>query len=423
MKHLLLLLTLLTASLALQAQKNGSENSYNYARAEEAYDNGDAEQALHYLQKAIEENPKDAAAYLLSAVIYYMESDYYGEALSNVNSALKYIPKKDKEWQATAWELRSRILFQLDRTDDALASISKAISLAPDDIDYYYSRGELLYYLERYDESDKDFRQMIAMDDGNTTGYMGLARNAIQRGDNREAINQLDQVVKLDPEFAQAHSFLAEAYFNLKDYNAAADQTLTALKIDNSNSKAMNMVMFMADSVFPVIKSKLDAKILQDKDNLYWKLLRGTINEQTKHYTDAIADYQKVFETNPHPTLLQYIASCYDGLYQPQQVLLYIDQALAMDSTSNSYYYIIKADAELDMGLLDQAIRDYNRALAIDSEHDYYCYYKIGWTKEMLHDYETALQNYSASPVIIHTGDYMVKDGMECFPIYMTGLI
>ena len=32
-------------------------------------------------------------------------------------------------------------------------------------------------------------------------------------------------------------------------------------------------------------------------------------------------------------------------------------------------------------------------------------------------------QNYSATPVIIHTGDYMVKDGMECFPIYMTGLI
>ena len=89
MKHLLLLLTLLTASLALQAQKNGSENSYNYARAEEAYDNGDAEQALHYLQKAIDENPKDADAYLLKAAIYYVESDYYGEALSNVNSARK----------------------------------------------------------------------------------------------------------------------------------------------------------------------------------------------------------------------------------------------------------------------------------------------------------------------------------------------
>ena len=126
------------------------------------------------------------------------------------------------------------------------------------------------------------------------------------------------------------------------------------------------MVIFMADTVFPVIKSKLDAKILQDKDNLYWKLLRGTINEQTKHYTDAIADYQKVFETNPHPELLQYIARCYDELYQPQQALLYIDQALAMDSTSNSFYYVIKADAEFDLGLLDQAIHDYNRAISLN---------------------------------------------------------
>ncbi len=32
-------------------------------------------------------------------------------------------------------------------------------------------------------------------------------------------------------------------------------------------------------------------------------------------------------------------------------------------------------------------------------------------------------QNYSGAPIIIHTGDYMVKNGIECFPVYMTELL
>ena len=32
-------------------------------------------------------------------------------------------------------------------------------------------------------------------------------------------------------------------------------------------------------------------------------------------------------------------------------------------------------------------------------------------------------QSYSAEPIIIHAGDYMVRDGIECFPVYMTQLV
>ena len=32
-------------------------------------------------------------------------------------------------------------------------------------------------------------------------------------------------------------------------------------------------------------------------------------------------------------------------------------------------------------------------------------------------------QNYSGAPIIIHTGDYMVRNGIECFPVYMTELL
>ena len=33
------------------------------------------------------------------------------------------------------------------------------------------------------------------------------------------------------------------------------------------------------------------------------------------------------------------------------------------------------------------------------------------------------IKKYSGAPIIIHTGDYMVKNGIECFPVYMTELL
>ena len=40
-----------------------------------------------------------------------------------------------------------------------------------------------------------------------------------------------------------------------------------------------------------------------------------------------------------------------------------------------------------------------------------------------LNKFVKKFQNYSGAPIIIHTGDYMVKNGIECFPVYMTELL
>ena len=40
-----------------------------------------------------------------------------------------------------------------------------------------------------------------------------------------------------------------------------------------------------------------------------------------------------------------------------------------------------------------------------------------------LNKFVKKFQNYSGAPIIIHTGDYMVRNGIECFPVYMTELL
>ena len=70
-------------------------DTYNYTRGVEAIQQENYKEALEYLNKEIEENPKNGYAYAWIAAIRenYQE---YGRAITALDLALKYLPKKTK---------------------------------------------------------------------------------------------------------------------------------------------------------------------------------------------------------------------------------------------------------------------------------------------------------------------------------------
>ena len=96
-------------------------------------------------------------------------------------------------------------------------------------------RGDFYYQNERYDLSDADYRKLIALDEGNIMGYMGIGRNANAEKRYRDAIEQFDYVVKLAPEYSSGYSFRAESYAELGEYDKAIDDILKALSIEILN--------------------------------------------------------------------------------------------------------------------------------------------------------------------------------------------
>ena len=81
-------------SVVVSAKEIKRPTSFNYLRAEEAVDNGDVEEALQYLQKELADNPKNGYAYFRMAWIF-LQKDENGQALTNIEKALKLLPKKD----------------------------------------------------------------------------------------------------------------------------------------------------------------------------------------------------------------------------------------------------------------------------------------------------------------------------------------
>lgn len=123
-------------------QDNSLTESYNYKRGDELLVNGDLEEALSFFQKELSDNPKNGYAFLRIAAIQ-MNHEEYGDALPAVNSAIKYIPRKDPGQLSMAYATRGVIYDKLNETDKSLDNYSYAIKLTLGEVSFYKRRSEL----------------------------------------------------------------------------------------------------------------------------------------------------------------------------------------------------------------------------------------------------------------------------------------
>lgn len=175
--YFLAIITFLFGVQLAIAQNIKRLDSYNYSRGVEAIQNNNAEEALEYLNKELEDNPDNGYALAWIAVVRNYQEEY-GRALTAVDLAIKHIPKKDKQYKAFAYIVRAEVYVGLGENEKALADFTSAIKETPDDANAYEKRANLYYYMEKYDLADKDYQKIIFIDPGNVMGYMGIGRNA-----------------------------------------------------------------------------------------------------------------------------------------------------------------------------------------------------------------------------------------------------
>lgn len=91
MRKYLIVAMLFCCSIAF-AQNIKRPDTYNYNRGVEAIQNNNAEEALEYLNKELEDNPNNGYALAWIATVRNYQEEY-GRALTAVDLAIKHIPK------------------------------------------------------------------------------------------------------------------------------------------------------------------------------------------------------------------------------------------------------------------------------------------------------------------------------------------
>ena len=167
---------LIVCPVSLNAQKyNKYSDSYNFRKGMEALDERDSKKAEESFAKEIEEHPENGYAYLYLSHLQFRNEEF-GRALSSIDNALKYIPKKDKEYKGACHYKRAGIYEALEKYEEAITDFTMAISYNPEDDDSYWERAQIYYEQEKYDLADADYRAMQKLDANSPLPYMGLGQ-------------------------------------------------------------------------------------------------------------------------------------------------------------------------------------------------------------------------------------------------------
>lgn len=390
MRQFILSILVLCSSVML-ADNIKRPDSYNYSRGVEAINNNNAEEALDYLNKEIDEHPDNGYAFAWIALVRNYNEEF-GRALTAANVAVKKIPSKDKEYKAFAYGTRAQVYLNLEDTIQALKDYSQAINIVPDDDRFYNQRAQVYYEQGKYDLADKDYLKMISLKEGDVMGYMGIGRNANAQKRYEDAIKQFDYVVKLEPNYSSAYSFRAESYIGLKKYNEAIDDVISALGIDRDR-KAFYELQELADSAFEQTVAKLKVQKIKEPNEQSWDYDLGIVYERTAKYNKAIAYYKESLEKESNIITASRISSCYDDLGDYDKALEYCNQAIALDSVKANYLYE-KANILDNAGRTQEAIKTMSDYIA-NTPDEPAGYYQRGWFKDHSGDIEGALEDYT----------------------------
>lgn len=371
-------------------------NIYNVQRAIEALNNNNKEEALEYIDKELSSNPKSGYAKTWKALIQ-TDNQEYSYALTTIDEAIKYLPKKDNEYLALAYGIKGMIYTNIEEYDKAISVYEKAIEKCPNDINLYEKRAELYYRLGDYDLSDKDYDKIIKLDEGYITAYMGIGRNKSEQGLYDDAIKTFDYVIKLANDYSSAYSFRAECQIKKHNYNLAIDDILKALSIDGDD-KAFYLMVELAQKNNSELLTKLKIKQVKEPNEPYWSYCIGVVYENLEKYDQAIIYYSKSLEIERDPIIYNRLSECYYSLGNFTKSLELIDNALETDSLNNNYLFT-KSDILYELGKVDRAIKTMDLYITNDPEF-YGGYYRRGFYKQNIKDYTGAIEDYTTSIIL-----------------------
>lgn len=415
-KNLFLLLLVAISSIATaQDKKTNRPTYYNYLRGVESVQKENTEEALEFFNKDIEENPKNGYSFSWIAMLRLHKKEY-GKALTAVNMAIKYLPKKDPEYVIFAYSTRADVYLNLEDTVKALADYDMAIKVKSDESSLYEKRAQIYYEQEKYTLADADYHKMIDLNPGGTMGYMGLGRNANAQKKWDDAIKQFDYVAKLSSDYSSAYSFRAESYIGKEKWPEATDDLVKALGLE-WDRKALHLAGKLKEPAFTMMVSKMKVQMAKSPNEASWPYIIGTMYEQSKKYEKAIEYYDLANKRDESPTIHERISVCQYELGEYDLALLSIKKAINIDSTDISYL-ARKANIYYEMGDVKSAIAEWDNVLANQPEYAF-GYYRRGWFKELAGDMDGAIEDLSMSIVLdpeysyayVSRGDVYLKQG------------
>ncbi len=182
------------------------------------------ERSIGYYEQSLELDPDFAPAWAGLAFARLWKAgnwDPTPEAWSAARAAADRALELDDEL-ADGWAARGSLRLWRDWDwAGAQADVGRALELRPGDADITLEAADLARTLDRSDEALRLIRRAIELDPLNSNAYQTLGWHALWADRPEETIAAVEKALELDPNTAVAHKLLAEAYLVQGEHEAA----------------------------------------------------------------------------------------------------------------------------------------------------------------------------------------------------------
>lgn len=159
-------------------------------------------EAIVYFDRALEENPKNAAALNAKGVALFQEGEYEA-AIPVFTASISADSSMYKPWFN-----RANANFELGNYKESLADYNMANGLDQSQTDIYYNRGLALLGLEEYEDALLDFDAALQVNPNQPLVYFNRAKAQIGNNDPAGALESLTNTVNLDKRNGAAYYLL-----------------------------------------------------------------------------------------------------------------------------------------------------------------------------------------------------------------------
>jgi tetratricopeptide (TPR) repeat protein len=197
------------------------------------FGNGEKDQALAELNKAIELNPNRIESYLSLARFHIVNRDP-----QNAEATFKKAISIDGN-SALAHSEYGKFLVQSNRLQEAEATLNKAVEVGPTDRNARFVLASFYLVNQRLDRAEAEFKKLAEIDADKPEGQVVLA-------DYYSAVNRMDDSIRIykdvlakSPDYMQGRYRLGEIQLMRGDSQGATEQIDEALKRDKNDRQAL----------------------------------------------------------------------------------------------------------------------------------------------------------------------------------------
>jgi len=301
--------TTTTTTTAVDAQKQ-AEMEYSFGL--EYYKQGNYGAAIEKFLKAVENDPKYIAAFMMLAKCHEAKADLYAAETTYMH-AKKVVPGDTRPYEGLG-----ALYTRLKRYGEAIANYETGLMIDSTNIEMLNGLGFIYMKLKDSDRSIAYYNKSLSYDAEKVETMFAIATVYIESEQPEKAKAYLEELIVKKPKNVDVRVKAAEVYTDLKEYNKAAEQYQYLIE--------------------------------KDPNNYNYHLLLGAIYQWQKKYKAAEEEYIKAKDLAPDKSApLFRIADLYisQGKYGAAEE--YVKQALAIDP-GNAYGDYLRGDINMRRG-------------------------------------------------------------------------